>query len=150
MTNHSQHHQQTHKMLLNLLDFSAQHTRPACMHPCTLQQPYLQIMSHHLELVHVHVSRPYKYWACILTSSCKYSFYSILCQIRNGLVILLVLVLHQENVETDKGIYSFKIFKISIITIRITYHQTRLEKGRQPWHTSQYLSVLVGSPIFGI
>ena len=32
--------------------------------------------------------------------------------------------------DYDKGIYSFKIFKISIITIRITYHQTRLEKGR--------------------
>ena len=32
--------------------------------------------------------------------------------------------------DSDKGIYSFKIFKISIITIRIAYHQTRLEKGR--------------------
>ena len=32
--------------------------------------------------------------------------------------------------DSDKGIYSFKIFKISIITIIITYHQTRLEKGR--------------------
>ena len=32
--------------------------------------------------------------------------------------------------DSDKGIYSFKIFKISIITIRITYHRTRLEKGR--------------------
>ena len=32
--------------------------------------------------------------------------------------------------DSDKGIYSFKFFKISIITIRNTYHQTRLEKGR--------------------
>ena len=30
----------------------------------------------------------------------------------------------------DKGIYSFKIFEISIITIRITYHQIRLDYGR--------------------
>ena len=29
--------------------------------------------------------------------------------------------------NSDKGIYSFKILKISIITIRITYHQIRLD-----------------------
>ena len=28
--------------------------------------------------------------------------------------------------DSDKSIYNFKIFKISIITIRITYHQIRL------------------------
>ena len=32
--------------------------------------------------------------------------------------------------DSDKGIYSFKIFEISIITIRITYHQIRLDYGR--------------------
>ena len=32
--------------------------------------------------------------------------------------------------DSDKAIYSFKIFKISIITIRITYHQIKLDKAR--------------------
>ncbi len=29
--------------------------------------------------------------------------------------------------DSDKAIYGFKIYKISIITIRITYHQTKVD-----------------------
>ena len=35
-----------------------------------------------------------------------------------------------KHPDSDKAIYSFKIYEISIITIRITYHQIKLEKGR--------------------
>ena len=68
-------------------------THKTCLHAPLHSPTAIPVDNVPLELVHIHVSRPYKYWACILTSSCKYSFYSILCQIRNGLVILLVLVL---------------------------------------------------------
>ena len=40
--------------------------------------------------------------------------------------------------DSDKGIYSFKIFKISIITIRIAYHQTRLEN----FTSDSFISIL--------
>jgi hypothetical protein len=35
--------------------------------------------------------------------------------------------------DFDKAIYGFKIYKISIITIRIIYHQIKVDINPWPW-----------------
>ena len=54
-----------------------------------------------------------------------------------------------KHPDSDKAIYGFKIYKISIITIRITYHQINVDINPWSWWISQHLPVLAGSPILG-